>query len=222
MYREFDNQRMALEKEFDQKRMALEHEFEKQRMELELNYDDRNYDDRNYDDRNYDDRNYDDRNYDDRNYDSRYQEYKEPHVDDPEWQTIEPLANKIMDAIPMDKIQRLWESGQHEVLVELIVSETDLTVEQAKKVLTFFDRVEQKDYEEHDYYEKDYQNYDDTKTQPYYDDSEVLRLEQRIVELEEENNILENAIFELEEKLGQVNAVVLEQVKFIYDWVLQQ
>ena len=43
----------------------------------------------------------------------------------------------------MEKIQKLWMSPQHDALVDLIVSETDLTVEQAKKVIAFFERVEE-------------------------------------------------------------------------------
>jgi len=69
-----------------------------------------------------------------------------PYESDPEWESIEPLAQKIMDAIPMGQIQSLWESGQNDALVELIVSETDLTIEQANQVLAFFERVENEGY----------------------------------------------------------------------------
>ena len=53
-------------------------------------------------------------------------------MDDPEWQSIEPLTEKIMDAIPMEKIEHLWEEGQIDELVELIVSETGMSTEDAK------------------------------------------------------------------------------------------
>jgi len=237
MYREYDNQRMVLEKEFDQKIMELEHEFDQRRMELEKDndytnyddkfYDDRNYDDRNYDDRNYDDRNYDDRNYDDRNYDDRSHDYKEPHENDPEWQSIEPLANKIMDAIPMDKIERLWMAGEIDVLLDLIVSETDLTYEEAKRVLTFFEKYEGDRDDHYDGYaqtEPGYPQYDyvEQYDEPYYDDSKELLLEQRITELEDENQELRIEISEFEKQLADLNALVMEQVGFIYDWITNQ
>ena len=65
------------------------------------------------------------------------------------------------------------------------------------------------DYEEYDYEEYDY---------PVADDGTILKLEQRIAELERENNMLRETIEELEEKIIQINAVLMEQVKFIYEW----
>ena len=225
MYREYDNQRMVLEKEFDQKIMELEHEFDQMRMELKKDYDTTNYDDKFYDDRNYDDRNYDDRNYDDRAHD-----YKEAHENDPEWQSIEPLANSIMDVIPMDKIERLWMAGEIDVLLDLIVSETDLTYEEAKRVLTFFEKYEgDRDYRD-DHYDgytqtdQSYPEHDYVESQdtPYYDDSKELLLEQRIADLEDENQELRIEISEFEKQLADLNAVVMEQVGFIYDWITNQ
>ena len=215
MYREYDNQRMALEKEFDQRIMELEHEFDQRRMEFERDYDYANHDDRNYDDRNYDDRSHD---------------YKEAHENDPEWQTIEPLANRIMDAIPMDKIERLWMAGEIDVLLDLIVSETDLTYEEAKRVLTFFEKYEgDRDYRD-DHYDGYTQtdpgypqhDYVEPYDEPYYDDSNEILLEQRIADLEEENQELRIEISEFEKQLADLNALVMEQVGFIYDWILNQ
>ena len=68
-----------------------------------------------------------------------YNDYQ-PHEDDPEWKSIEPLTQRIMDVIPMEKIQRLWESGQIDELLEMIVSETDLSYEEAKRVIAFHEK----------------------------------------------------------------------------------
>ncbi|MBL7002048.1 MAG: hypothetical protein ISR80_04760 [Nitrosopumilus sp.] len=163
-------------------------------------------------------------------YDNYEQNEREYFESDPEWVEIQPLAQRIMDIIPMEKIQRLWESPQHDALVELIVAETNLTIEEAKKVIAFFERVErQDDYQKEEYYEKEYREYDYVEPtyayvepQVYYDDSEVLRLEQKITELQAENDTLRNEISELKVKLEQVNAVVMEQIKIIYEWVLGQ
>ena len=54
------------------------------------------------------------------------------------------------------------------------------------------------------------------------DNEQILKLEQRIAELEEENQMLLETIEELEEKIIQVNAILMEQVKFIYEWVQSQ
>lgn len=139
---------------------------------------------------------------------------REFHEDDPEWKSIEPLAKRIMEIIPMEKIQRLWESGEIEQLVELIVSETDLTYDQAKRVVAFFDRYDDRDHNR--------DNYPEPHPVPETDIDKVLRLEQRIAELEDENQMLRETIKELEEKVVQINAVLMEQVKFIYEWVRSQ
>ena len=47
-------------------------------------------------------------------------------------------------------------------------------------------------------------------------------LEQRIAELESENDMLRETIKELEAEIKKINAVVMEQVKFIYEWVQGQ
>ena len=127
----------------------------------------------------------------------------------------------------MEKIERLWMAGEIDVLLDLIVSETDLTYEEAKRVLTFFEKYEGEN--KHDYRENNskYDGYAQTEPaypqqdyvkaydMPYYDDSKMQILEQRIAELEEENQ-------ELEEKLSALNEIVMEQVRFIYEWVLSQ
>ena len=152
----------------------------------------------------------------------------EPYKDDSEWKSIEPLAQRIMDTIPMEKIQSLWESGQIDRLIELIVSETDLSYDEAKRVVIFFEKYDDRDYEkehypEHDYSDYNYPEHDYPVPQPTsYPDEQVLRLEQKISELEEENQILKETIRDMEEKMAQMNALLLEQVRFIYEWVTTQ
>lgn len=158
-----------------------------------------------------------------------YEEYgrdEEFYEDDPEWKTIEPLVERIMRIIPMEKIQGLWESGEIDQIIELITSETDLSHDEAKRVVAFFEKYEDREYDEEHYYEEehrkyDFEKYDYSKSQPT-DDEQVLRLEQRIAELEEENQMLLETIEELEEKIIQINAVLTEQVKFIYEGVQSQ
>ena len=210
--------------DFEEKRLALEHDMMKQFEEIdelfekELRHIDeeaKEYYEK-HDDRYEDDDYY----YDDDYFEhDDYKDYDEPHKYDPEWKSIEPLAQRIMDVIPMEKIQSLWESGQIDRLIELITSETDLSYEEAKHVVMFFEKYGDKEHDRYDYPEHDYP---EPYPAPYVDDGEVLRLEQRIAELEEENQILRDTIAELEEKISQINAVVMEQVKFIYEWVLSQ
>ena len=162
LYEEYDTKLEHLEEEMYLAFEELEEQFEKDmgydRYEDEDydaagnyigdNYDDDRYDDDKYDDdRYYDDDKYDDdRHYDDDDYkyNDRYDDKHyddEPYMDDPEWQSIEPLAEKIMDTIPMDKIEYLWEAGQIDELVELIVSETGMNTEDAKRVISFFEKI---------------------------------------------------------------------------------
>ena len=154
-----------------------------------------------------------------------YNDYQ-PHEDDPEWKSIEPLTQRIMDVIPMEKIQRLWESGQIDELLEMIVSETDLSYEEAKRVIAFHEKYKDRHDEKSDEYERDYPDHRYDEPYPYLeptnDDSQILKLEQRISELVEENRSLQNTISELEKKVSQMNTVLMEQVKFIYEWATSQ
>ena len=220
--------------EFDEKRQSLESDMMKQIMELEemfereLRYLDEQANDYYV--------NADGTYRDSSGYDDDYEDYKDPYEYDPEWESIEPLAKRIMEMIPMEKIERLWEAGEIEQLAELIVSETDLTYEQAKQVIAFFERYDDRDHYDDDYPEHDYPEYDaagnpkydyeeydyEEYDYPVADDGTILKLEQRIAELERENNMLRETIEELEEKIIQINAVLMEQVKFIYEWVQSQ
>lgn len=204
--------------EFEEKQEDLDEIFEKELYDLNRMYDEKFRQlDKEFE-------KYDD--YDDYDKYEKYDDYDEPYLDDPEWKSIEPLTQKIMDAIPMEKIQSLWESEQIDELVELIVSETDLSHEDAKRVVLFFERYDDRDHDKYDYPEHDYYDYpehDYYESNPtLYSDDQIVRLEQRIHELEEENQILRETIAELEDKISQINAVVMEQVKFIYEWVLSQ
>lgn len=218
----FEKELTDLNRMYDEKFNQLNREFEKD------DYDKYNDDGTYYDDDDhYDDKYYDGQYHDDKNYDDRYyydSNYYAPHEKDPEWDSIEPLAKRIMEIIPMDKIQRLWEAGQLDEIVELIVSETDLTYEEAKRVVMFFEKYENQKPDDHYYPKHDYPgtDYYEPYPVPGVDNGEILRLEQRISELEDENQMLRETIAELEEKLVQINGVVMEQVKFIYEWVLSQ
>ena len=239
-YSEIDAMFYELFLEFEEKERILESEMIRQFDELDESFENelRNLDEQSR-----------------QHYDEYERDDGEFYENDPEWKSIEPLANRIMELVPMEKIQRLWEVGEIDQLVELIVSETDLSYEEAKRVVVFFEKYEDKERDE-DYYEDDYREYDyreyDVAGNPKYDEREydedhyednyreydfeeyeytesyptdneqIFRLEQRIVELEEENKMLLETIEELEEKIIQVNAVLMEQVKFIYEWVQSQ
>ena len=236
LFFEFDEKRQSVELQMWEQFEIIEKEFQKQLEQIDAEA--REYYDKQYDDyEKYDD--YDDSYYNaDGTYNEDYEKHDDyddyaPHEQDPEWDSIEPLAKRIMEIIPMDKIQRLWEAGQLEEIVELIVSETDLSYEEAKRVVSFFERYENQKPDDHEYREYDHPEYDAAGNQyPEYnypepypvpaDNGEILKLEQRISELEEENQSLRETIDELQEKITQINAVVMEQVKFIYEWVLSQ
>jgi len=152
------------------------------------------------------------------------------YEDDPEWKTIEPLADRIMELVSMEKIQKLVEDGEIYQLREIIASETDLSHEEAKQVVEFFKKYESEEYgeeyyednyQEYDYREHDFEEYDHSESQ-HTDNEQVLKLEQRVAELEEENQMLRDAIEELRDEIIQINAVLAEQVKFIYEWVQSQ
>ncbi len=210
--------------EFDEKRQSLESDMMRQYDELDEAYENELRSLEN----------------DARQYYEEKESVDENHYEnDPEWESIELLANKIMESIPMEKIQRLWEAGQIEELVEVIVAETDLSYEEAKRVVYFFEKYDNRDdhgkdnyqeaeYTEHEYREYDYKEYgyEEPHTElypaPVADNGEILRLEQRITELEVENQMLRENIAQLEEKIAQINEVVMEQIKLIYEWTLSQ
>ncbi|KAF6245577.1 hypothetical protein [Nitrosopumilus sp. b2] len=223
--------------EFDEKRQSLESDMMRQFQELEEMFEEkfRHLDEQAREEYANSDETYRDT--------AGYEDEGEFYENDPEWQSIEPMAMRVMEMIPPEKIQRLWEAGEIEQLVELIVSETDLSYEQAKRVVAFFEKYDNRgdasydnseyeyqehdynkyDYPEHDYPESDYlEPYPEPYPVPTVDNEQVLRLEQRISELEEENQMLRETIKELEEKISQINAVLMEQVKFIYEWVSTQ
>ncbi len=221
LFFEFDEKRQSLESDMMRQIMELEEMFEKelryldeQTRDYHVNPDGTYRDSSDHDD---------------------YEDDRDVYEYDPEWESIEPLAKRIMEIIPMEKIERLWEAGEIEQLAELIVSETDLTYEQAKRVIAFFEKYDNRDHYD-DYPERDYREYDaagnpkydyeeydyEEYNHPSTDDGTILKLEQRIAELERENNMLRKTIGELEEKIVQINAVLMEQVKFIYEWVQSQ
>ena len=225
LYLEFDEKRQSIESEMWKQFEELEKEFQRQLQQIDAearefyeSQEDR-YNDDHFDDQ-YDDEYY---NEDDHFESDDFKNYA-PHESDPEWDSIEPLAKRIMDIIPMDKIQRLWEAGQLDAVIELIVSETDLSYEEAKRVVTFFEKYESQKPDRDEYPEHDYprDNYPEPRHTSPVDNGEVLRLEQRILELERENQSLRDTIEELQDKVSQINAVVMEQIKFIYQWVLSQ
>ena len=236
LFSKYDEKRQSIESEIMKQFEEMEREFENelQRIddeareyyeEQEKQYDD-DYDRyEEYDEmgNRYDDYDEDYNKYEE--YDDDYKDYQ-PHEDDPEWKSIEPLTQRIMDAIPMEKIQHLWESGQVDELLELIVSETDLSYEEAKRVIAFHEKYKDRHDEKSDEYEHGYPDHRYDEPYPYSeptdDDSQIHKLEQRISELEEENRSLQNTISELEEKVSQMNTVLMEQVKFIYEWATSQ
>ena len=227
-YSEIDAMFYELFLEFEEKERSLESEMIRQFDELDKSFENelRNLDEQARED-----------------YNEQEREDGEFYENDPEWKSIEQLANRIMELVPMEKLQRLWEAGEIEQVIELIVSETDLSHEEAKRVVAFFEKYEDKEHDE-DYYEDGHPEYEhreyDAAGNPKYDNREhgfeeheysepyptdneqILRLEQRIAELEEENQMLQSTIEELEEKIIQVNAILMEQVKFIYEWVQTQ
>jgi len=223
LFSKYDEKRQSIESEIMKQFEEMDREFEKelQRIDDEVreHYEKQEGEHDDYD--KYDE--HDD--YDKYDEHDDYNDYQ-PHEDDPEWKSIEPLTQRIMDVIPMEKIQRLWESGQIDELLEMIVSETDLSYEEAKRVIAFHEKYKDRHDEKSDEYEHGYPDHRYDEPYPYLeptnDDSQILKLEQRISELEEENRSLQNTISELEKKVSQMNTVLMEQVKFIYEWATSQ
>ena len=164
-YSEIDAMFYELFLEFEEKERSLESEMMKQFDELDESFENelRNLDEQS-------------RQY----YDEHEREDDEFYENDPEWKSIEPIVDRIMELVSMEKIQRLWEAGEIDQLVELIVSETDLNHEEAKRVVVFFEKYERMiNYDDEDYYyeaagypEYDYREYDedfDEDDYPEYD-----------------------------------------------------
>lgn len=69
--------------------------------------------------------------------------------------------------------------------------------------------------------------YDDSEIrsksdEPNSNSDEIVKLNQRINELEQQNQELMDRIAFLEKSLQDANAIVMEQVKIIYEWVINQ
>ena len=69
--------------------------------------------------------------------------------------------------------------------------------------------------------------YDDSEIQSTSDEQnsnldEIVKLNQRINELEQQNRELMDRIASLEKSLQDANTIVMEQVKIIYEWVIHQ
>ena len=212
LFDEFEEKQNELDAEYQSNLAELEMMFAEKFRQLDEEYSEY-YDQQN----NYD---YYDGTANDGYVDGGYNEYEinEPYMNDPEWKEIEPLAEKIMNSIPMEKIRILWESGKIDELVNLIVSETNLSYDDAKRVVSFFEKYEHDSHND-DHYDEEIpvEQYAPGET---YDDYDELK--NRVSELEEENRMLRQTISELEEKIVQINAVLMEQVTFIYEWVLSQ
>ena len=185
------------------------------------------------------DSSYGDDSYDDRHGDDSYDhDYYEK---DPDYEHIGPLKDRILANISMEEIDSFWMRGDIGGLTQLILSKTDLTEEEVKRVIAFFQKYD--DHEKHDYreyddykrYDHEYKDYGDDSYDHYekdryygddsyedrdYESAETQRLEQRVAELEQENRELRDIVSDLEQKLQDLNAVVMEQIKIIYDWVL--
>jgi len=210
LYQNFQQQRLDLEHELDQKRQQLEHEFDRKRMDLE----------------------------------QEFRDDYEPYQYDEEYSEIEELKDRILADVSMDEIQSFWMRGDFEGLRDLILSRTNLTNDEVTLVFEFFKKYEgdhrdYDDYREHDYdqYREDdyykerdgyskYDEYDDHNYQefdkPNDNSREIDVLLQRIDQLEWEKQELRDYLDELEQKLTDLNLIVMQQVQVIYEWVLGQ
>ena len=207
LYYDFEQQRIELEHEFDQKRQQLEHEFDRKRMELEQEFRD---------------------------------DYN-PYLNDEGYSEIKELEEKILASVSMDEIQSLWMAQDFDGLRDLILSRTDLTDDEVTLVFEFFKKYEgdHRDYDDYregdhrdndDYGERDgyteYDEYEDRNYQEFDKPNDTLGeiniLLQRIDQLEEENQELRDYLGELEQKLTDLNLIVMQQVQIIYEWVLNQ
>ena len=73
-----------------------------------------------------------------------------------------------------------------------------------------------------EYYDDDYDEFEDHEYDKFDDYHEDKFLEERIHELERENQELREQIVQLEKKIEDLNAVLMEQLKVIYEWILNR
>ena len=76
-----------------------------------------------------------------------------------------------------------------------------------------FTPIEDKHIDEYDKYRSEYH---DERAGNFYD---IGELAERVQELENENKELRSQIYDLEKSLEDLNHVIMEQFKGVYDWI---
>jgi len=190
---EFNDERRLVENEATDERRLMEKEFREQRMEEERERMAQEKEFREQMEQEYD-------RYDDRD---DFMNMVPPE----DYDTIDMIKNKIMVAFSMNEIEKYWSNGDREGLLSEILARTDLTRAEVEKIFGYAEKYDDRPMDEYDRPDPQ-ENYD-------YD-----RIEERIQELENENRELRGYIFELEKKLDDLNQIMMEQVKVIYEWVI--
>jgi hypothetical protein len=189
-----DNEFNDLYQNLQQQRLDLEHELDQKRQQLEYEFDRKRME-----------------------LEQEFRDDYEPYQYDEEYSEIEELKDRILANVSMDEIQSFWMRGDFEGLRDLIMSKTDLTEDEVKRVFAFFQKYEG-DHRDYNDDRDGYQDYD----RPNDNSGETDRLLQRIDQLEQENRELRDYLDELEQKLTDLNLIVMQQVQVIYEWVLSQ
>lgn len=73
-----------------------------------------------------------------------------------------------------------------------------------------------------EYFDDDFDEFGDHEFDEFDDVHEDKFLEERIHELERENQELREQIVQLEKKIADLNAMLMEQLKVIYEWILNR
>jgi len=124
-----------------------------------------------------------------------------------DYESVDTIKNKIMAAFSMDEIESFWSSDREGLLSE-ILARTDLTRAEIEKLFGYAEK-----YDDHE---------DDYDRPDHQENFDFDRLEERIQQLENENRELRGHIFDLEKKLADLNQVIIEQVRVIYEWVISR
>jgi len=186
----FQKEFRYLDEEFNDEQRKLENETRDERRSMEKEYREQRME-QEYD------------RYDDYGNDDDFMKIVPPE----DYDSIEKIKNTIMAEFSMEELESYWANGDMEGLLSEILSRTDLTRAEVEKIFGYAAKYDDRYMDE---YEPKHQE----------NNYEFDRLEQRIQELEDENRELRGYISDLEKKLENLNEIVMEQLKVIYDWII--
>lgn len=190
-----------------------EHEFDEEREEHDEEFDDRHDDDKN-----------------DEDHDDRFEESIESEA----LEAIEDAIHEVEEATL--RLQNAHDQGLDISHAEEIIIKAKMLIEEADHAFSQGNFWEAEELAEHaedlaeeariilgdEYFDDDYDEFEDHEYDKFDDVHEDEFLEERIHELERENQELREQIVQLEKKIEDLNAMLMEQLKVIYEWILNR